>query len=363
MGSVRELLTRSPVTVSAPCRVDTGGTWDIKALALPLEWQTPATVNMALTLRTTVTLRPYEEGRVKIFSRGFSHTEAASADRLPFNSPFGLFFAAVSYFGLHGLEVEIDSQSPVKSALGGSSTALVALLGALGEVGGEVGPLRDNRVRSRKEILHLAYHLEDGISGGNCGIQDQAAAVYGGVHLWKWHFGHPAEPLTRTPLLDQKGLEALSNHILVAYSGKSHVAARTNHQWVNDFLSGKTRSGWIKANGAVHSFAQAIQARDWDQAAFFLREEMALRREITPEALDDVTEKMVTTAESVGCGGRFAGAGAGGSVWALGKRANMDELRQKWQKLLIPIKDAKILNAGVDAEGVRRENFKTNNEY
>lgn len=352
MGSVRELLTRSPVTVSAPCRVDAGGTWDIKALALPLERQTPATVNMALTLRTAVTLHPYKEGRVKIFSRGFSHTEEASIDRLPFDSPFGLFFAAVSYFGFHGLEVEIDSQSPVKSALGGSSTALVALLGALREI---AALLRDNRVRSRKEILHLAYHLEDGISGGNCGIQDQAAAVYGGVHLWKWHFGQPAEPLTKIPLLDQKGRETLSNHILVAYSGKSHVSAHTNRKWVNDFLSGKTRSGWIKANGAVLSFAQAIQAGDWDRAAFFLREEMALRREITPEALDHVTEKMVTAAESVGCGGRFAGAGAGGSVWALGKKANMDELRQKWQKLLTPIKDAQILDAGVDVEGIRRE--------
>ncbi len=351
MGSVRELLIRSPVTVSAPCRVDAGGTWDIKALALPLERQTPATVNMALTLRTAVTLHPYKEGRVKIFSRGFSHTEEAFADRLPFDSPFGLFFAAVSYFGYHGLEVEIDSQSPVKSALGGSSTALVALLGALREV----GRLRDNRVRSRKEILHLAYHLEDGISGGNCGIQDQAAAVYGGVHLWKWHFGQPAEPLTGIPLLDQKGREVLSSHMLVAYSGKSHVAAYTNRKWVNDFLSGKTRSGWIKANGAVHSFAQAIQAGDWDRAAFFMREEMALRREITPEALDHVTEKMVTAAESVGCGGRFAGAGAGGSVWALGKKVNMDELRRKWRKLLTPIKDAQILDAGVDAQGIRRE--------
>ena len=359
MGSVRELLTRSPLTVSAPCRVDTGGTWDIKALALPLERLTPATVNMALTLRTAVSLRPYNDGQVKIFSRGFSHTEVALVDQLPFDSPFGLFFAAVSYFGFHGLEVEIDSQSPVKSALGGSSTALVALLGALLEV----GPLDDNRVRSKKEILHLAYHMEDGISGGNCGIQDQAAAVYGGVHLWKWHFGHPAEPLSKIPLLDQKGQEVLSNHILVAYSGKSHVAAHTNRKWVNDFLSGKTRSGWVKANGAVLSFAQAIQAGDWDRAASFLREEMALRREITPEALDNVTETMVAAAESVGCGGRFAGAGAGGSVWALGSKANITALKQKWQELLTPIKDAHILHAGIDSEGVRRENVKTNIEY
>jgi D-glycero-alpha-D-manno-heptose-7-phosphate kinase len=134
MGSVRNILTASPVAVSAPCRVDAGGTWDIKALALPLERKMPATVNMALTLRTTVSLHPFEDGEVKIGSKGFSQSETASADHLPFDSPFGLFFAAVSYFGFHGLEVKIDSQSPVKSALGGSSTALVALVGALGEV-------------------------------------------------------------------------------------------------------------------------------------------------------------------------------------------------------------------------------------
>ena len=351
MVSIRQLLTRTPVTVSAPCRVDTGGTWDIKALALPLQWAVPVTVNMALTLRTTVTLQPYEDGWVKISSRGFARTETFAADRLPFDSPFGIFFAAVSYFGFHGLEVKIDSQSPVKSALGGSSTALVALVGALQEA----TALMDGRGLSRKEILHLAYHLEDGVSGGNCGIQDQAAAVYGGVHLWKWHFGNSVEPLTRISLLDQKGREMLSNHILVAYSGKSHVSARTNHQWINDFLSGKTRSGWLKANGVVRSFARAIETGDWDQAAFFLREEMALRREITPEALDGVTEKMVGAAESIGCGARFAGAGAGGSVWALGKKGNMDLLRNKWRELLAPIKDAQILCAGIDSEGVRRD--------
>ncbi len=351
MGSVRDLLTRKPVTASAPCRVDAGGTWDIKALALPLERKIPATVNMALTLRTTVTLKPCEDGQVKISSRGFSHTEKAFSDRLPFDSPFGLFFAAVSYFGFHGLEIGIDSQSPVKSALGGSSTALAALLFALQEV----GKLSNRRARSREEILHLAYHLEDGISGGNCGIQDQAAAVYGGVHLWQWHFGRASEPLTRISLLDKDGQNRLSNHILVAYSGKSHVAAQTNRKWVVDFLSGKTRSGWIRANESVRSFARALESEDWDRAAHFLREEMAVRREITPEALDPVTEKMIRLAEGAGCGGRFAGAGAGGSVWALGKRENIKTLEHQWQKLLAPMETAQILDAGIDSEGMRLE--------
>ena len=351
MDSVRELLTRKPITVSAPCRVDAGGTWDIKSLALPLERKTPVTVNIALTLRTTVTLCPWEDGQVRISSKGFSHAETAHRDRLPFDSPFGLFFAAVSYFGFHGLQIKIDSRSPVKSALGGSSTALVALLGALVEL----SKIRAEKRLSKKEILHLAYHLEDGISGGNCGIQDQAAAVYGGVHLWKWHFGRAHEPLTRIPLMDEAGQQALSKHILVAYSGKSHVAAHTNRKWVNDFLSGKTRSGWIKANASIRSFAEAIRLKDWTQAAFFLREEMALRKEMTPEALDHVTEKMVAAAENAGCGGRFAGAGAGGSVWALGKEESIHVLKRKWQEMLAPIKDAQILDTGVDATGVRRE--------
>ncbi len=349
MDSVRELLTRSPVIVSAPCRIDAGGTWDIKALALPLEQLTPVTVNMALTLRTTVTLTPFDDGQVSISSTGFSHRERAQADRLPFDSPFGLFFAAVNYFGFHGLEVKIDSQSPVKSALGGSSTALVALLGALHQIKN----IRHQETAFSKEtVLHQSYHLEDGISGGNCGIQDQAAAVYGGVHLWKWHFGRTRKPLTGIPLLDEDGQRALSKRILVAYSGKSHVAADTNRRWVGDFLSGKTRSGWIRANASVRAFAKAIQMRNWDRAAFLLREEMAIRREITPEALDPVTEEMVAVAESAGCGGRFAGAGAGGSVWALGKRRHIDTLRRDWQTLLLPISGARILEAGIDARGI-----------
>ncbi|MBW1764527.1 MAG: galactokinase, partial [Deltaproteobacteria bacterium] len=50
--SAREILEKKPVEAGAPCRIDSGGTWDIKAMALPLEGIEPVTVNMALSLRT-----------------------------------------------------------------------------------------------------------------------------------------------------------------------------------------------------------------------------------------------------------------------------------------------------------------------
>ena len=90
--SLQDFLTQEPVEASAPCRIDCGGTWDIKAMALPMAGIGPVTVNMALNLRTFATLLPYKEGWVKVSSFGFSKGEAFYKDKIPFDSRFGLFF-------------------------------------------------------------------------------------------------------------------------------------------------------------------------------------------------------------------------------------------------------------------------------
>jgi len=349
VSSIAKILEHHPVEASAPCRIDSGGTWDIKAMALPLEKIGPVTINMALTLRTWVVLSPFEDGQVRVSSEGFSQGEQYPYKELPFDSSFGLFFAAISHFGFHGLKVRIRSDSPVKSALGGSSTALIALIKALSRLSAMLG----HKPLSGKEILHLGYHLEDGVSTGKCGIQDQAAAVYGGVNRWIWRYGNRVAPFQRETLLGPQGRRELSKRILVAYSGKSHVSMGINRSWINDFLTGRTRAGWIKVNEIVKGLAAAIKEEDWKRAALLLRNEMAVRKEITPDALIPITEELVGQAESTGCGARFAGAGAGGSVWALGKIDRIGQLRKIWGNTLAPIRGAGILDCAVDPTGVR----------
>lgn len=347
-SSVSKILGNNRLAASAPCRVDSGGTWDIKTMALPMEAIAPVTLNIAVSLRTRVILSPYEEGRVKISSQGFSRTEEAPFEKLPFASPFGLFFAAISYFGFHGLEAHIHSDSPVRSALGGSSTALVALIKGLSKLAVRLG----RRPLSSKEILHLGFHVEDAVSSGKCGIQDQAAAVYGGVNLWAWHYAHPLSPFQREPLLDRHGQKELSKHLLLAYSGQSHVSARINRAWIDDFLSGKTRSGWIEANDIVKKLGKAVQTMRWNRAAELLRQEMAIRRNITPDALATVTEALIHQAEGAGCGARFTGAGGGGCVWALGESGRIRGLRELWERSLASTKGGRILNCVVEPRGV-----------
>jgi D-glycero-alpha-D-manno-heptose-7-phosphate kinase len=344
--SLRKRLMQQPVEASAPCRIDAGGTWDIKAMALPCEKIEPTTINTALNLRTSVHLCPFDDGWMKVTSEGFSRGAVFRRNQFSFKPPFGLFFGAAAHFDAHGLEVKIKSDSPVKSALGGSSTALVALIKALSKVTGTT------RI-SRKTLLHLAYALEDGISGGNCGLQDQAAAVYGGLSQWKWRYGRESAPFERIPLLDRAGEQEFSRRLLVAYSGKSHVSATTNRRWIKGFLTGRTREGWIHANEIVHRIAKAIRRQNWRQVALGLREEMALRKRLTPEALIPITEKLIHEAEKMGCGARFAGAGAGGSIWAIGPLRSVQQLRAVWADALGPIDHARILDCEIDPRGVK----------
>jgi len=336
---------------SAPCRIDSGGTWDIKAMALPFESIGPTTVNIALNIRTTVTVRPFEKGKIRIHSEGFSRPEDYDAMHPALTGKFAIFAAAALHAGFHGLELRIKSDAPVRSAMGGSSTALVAAIKALSSALSYLG----ERPLTKKEILYLAYHIEDAISGGGCGMQDHGAAVYGGVNQWLWRYSKPSAPFVRKPIGNPDFNRALSQRLLVAYSGKTHSSLRINRRWLADFLSGKTTGGWTEVNRTVKRFARTLEKQEWKACAGFIRHEMSIRREITPDALVPETLVLIDQAEEAGCGARFAGAGAGGVVWAIGPKAQIGKLRKIWLQTLLGIKGGRLLLSEVDREGVRRE--------
>ena len=318
-------------------------------MALPMEAINPVTINFAVDLRTRVTLSPFRPGLVKIRAQGFPSSRTYSSDHLPFTPPFGIFFAAISLFNYNGVQVSIESDSPVKSGLGGSSTALVALLKALSEI----KRLRGDKELSAKDILHLGYHLEDGVSLGSCGMQDQAAAVYGGINLWEWRYSARGLSYKRRALLDGRGRKELSQRILLAYSGKSHISLGANRSYLKDFLAGQTRKGWIQANDMIKKFGLALEERNWEKAVYYLREEVKMRRAITPRAFTSITQRMIQQAEGIGCGARFTGAGAGGSVWALGNIESIRELKKIWTKTLARTTEGKIIDGSIEGVGAR----------
>ncbi len=344
----KKLLEQKPIETSAPCRIDMGGTLDIPTFYYPLGHLNPCTFNIALGLRTRVRLLPYTKGLIKISSRGFKDAEFP-ADAAPFDHPLGLMFATAAYFKAQGVHIDIESGSPPRSALGGSSAAAVALVAALLTLF-ERGSSDNNF--NRRLIALLAYKLEETVAGVPCGSQDQLAAAYGGVHVWYWQDRPGQSHYKRKVAVKKETHKELERRLLLAYCGKPHVSKDINGRWVQQFLAGKNRARWREIIDQTHRFTAALADHNYRQAAEYMNRETAIRRELTPDVLDNVGQKLVETALQNGCGARFTGAGGGGCIWALGEIENVDRLRPLWEKILLTRKQACLLDVEIDTKGV-----------
>lgn len=346
--SVQDILEEKTIDASAPCRIDIGGTLDISSFYYPLAYLKPCTVNIAINLRTFVQLIPHRSGFIKISSRGFESAEYG-IDRLPFDHPMGLMFAIAAYFNIDGIHIRIDSASPPKSALGGSSVAAVAMIGAYQRLFTRL----NKTVVSNERIPLLAHAIEESIAGIPCGLQDQLSAVYGGVNLWYWNGAGSKDLYQQEPLISQDRYSLLDKSLLLAYCGIPHASKDINGKWVRQFLSGGFRPEWTEIIKCTREFANALNVFDFDAAVYWINRETDIRSRLTPEVLDETGKALVSAARDTNCGARFCGAGGGGCIWAVGDTPHISELKDKWAYLLRSEKDSKIFDFGVDGEGLR----------
>jgi D-glycero-alpha-D-manno-heptose-7-phosphate kinase len=345
---IRKLLESKPIEASAPCRIDMGGTLDIPTFYYPLRHLSPCTFNIALALRTRIRLLPYSRGRIKISSRGFKDAQFP-ADAAPFDHSLGLMFATAAFFNAEGIHIDIESQSPPRSALGGSSAAAVALVAAFLKLKEQT----ESAGRSnRRGVALLAYQLEQSTAGVACGFQDQLAAAYGGVNVWYWQTDPDRSVFRRKIVAGKKIHKELERHLLLAYCGKPHESKDINGRWVKQFLSGINRDLWADVIGCTHQFGNALAGKNYQLAAAHMNRETGIRRKMTPDVLDRLGQRLAGIALQNNCGARFTGAGGGGCLWALGEIESIDRLRFLWQESLSSHKEACLLDVGIDSKGV-----------
>lgn len=345
--SLRSLLEQKPVEASAPCRIDMGGTLDLSTFYLPLRHLGPCTFNLALNLRTRVRLEPYVKGKIKVSSVGFDSLEVDSR-HMPFTPPLGLMLAVAACFEADGIHIDIHSSSPPRSALGGSSVAAVALIWAFCKVLAREGA----EMPEPKAVALLAQAIEQSIAGVPCGLQDQLAAAFGGVNGWYWMDAPLPPDFSRRRVVPESAYPELQRCILVAYCGIPHVSKDVNSTWVRQFIEGRHRERWHQIIEQSRRFIDAVGSGDYDLAARAMNRETDIRRELTPDVLDDMGESLVSAAVRHGCGARFTGAGGGGCIWALGAPDKIDALRPVWQQVLAKRRQAKLLDAAIDTSGL-----------
>jgi D-glycero-alpha-D-manno-heptose-7-phosphate kinase len=348
LGDIGPLLDPHPIHASAPCRVDFGGTLDISSFHYPLRHLAPSTVNIALDLRTTVSLRPTAGDRIQVSSAGIADA-VFDPSAAPYDHPLGLMFAVTDYFGARGVHIHIHSTSPPRSGLGGSSVAAVALIAAFSKLLGRMG----KKEIPRERMVLLAHAIEQAVAGVPCGLQDQLAAAFGGVNAWTWTADPDLPPFAGRSLLKGGALRRLDRHLLVAYLGVTHVSKDVNSTWVRQFIGARGRENWPAIIRLTHDFSAALARWDLRAAAAAMNRETMLRKAMTPRVLDDMGDRLAAAAIAAGCGARFTGAGGGGCLWAIGEADGVDSLKPVWEKILAERPLAGLLACRVDDQGVR----------
>ena len=349
---ISDHLRTAEILSSAPCRLDVGGTWDLKCFALPYASLNPATTNIAISARTSIRLRAHRPGRVRILDE--FHRETYPADAPDMTGHFGLLFAIAAHFALGGVEIEISYGCPPRSGVGGSGALSVALAGALARAGERVG----RRRLSPEEIVEIVYNIEDGLRFSYTGLQDQCAAAYGGVNTWRWTYGNPGEKFRRETVLSRDRHAALGERLLIAYIGKPHDSNDVNSRQVEDFLAGRHRGRWFRVNEIAAAFAEALKRADWEAAGRLMDEETAIRCAIVPARMTVLGERLQAVCAEFGAGFATAGSGNGGCVWALAPKADIvPALSAAWREVLSAVPTARILPATVDAAGLKVEQF------
>ncbi len=300
------------VEARTPVRLDlAGGTLDIWPLYLTLP--PPAlTVNVALDLPATAIAEaaPAGSSAIRIVSRDRG-LEAAFSDRADLvralargAGPLRLLARAVEAAAPEGgVTLTTEAQSPVGAGLGGSSSLLICVLGALFELAG--------RPREPHALRVLAQDLEAWALRGPTGYQDYYPPLLGGCLSLE---GRPGGLVVERLPVD---LEQLARRLRLVYTGAPHDSGLTNWGTLRAYLDGEEPT--VRALHAIADCAREVRdllaKGDLDGALRAVVDEGSVRLKLAPGVSTAEIEALDEAARAAGAWGtKICGAGGGGCV-------------------------------------------------
>ena len=256
-----------------------------------------------------VTITPRQDRQVRVRSLDMGHlVEYRLDERPPYDGVMDLPKAAIERFGVAtGVDVDIESEAPPGSGLGGSSALVTAMVAALAMLA--------DRSYSADEVARLSYAIERedlGISGG---WQDQFAASHGGCNLIEFRTGG----VRITPVkADAARFEDLRRHLLLCYTGSVRRDVGLIDRQIELFRSGREETvlGMKQLTEMAYAMRDAIEAGDLGRLGSMLAEAFEAKKRMNPRvAVDTPIEPMLHAARGAGAwGGKICGAGGGGYV-------------------------------------------------
>ena len=318
-----------------------GGTIDIWPLYL---FHTHAvTVNFAVDRYASCVIETRDDARILLRSRDLrAEEEFASIDALAAAPRYKLPLAAclLRYFRpAMGLNVFTDSEAPAGAGISGSSTLIIALSSALNRLTGAGYKIEQLRV--------ISQNIEAQIIRVPTGCQDYYPAMYGGVGVIELTEAGIARKAIDIPLED------LNERIVLAYTGEPRNSGINNWEVMKAHIDGdrKVHRNFDQIAAIAWAMRQAVEKRDWSEAARLLRAEWAHRRKNAPGITTPLIDRLISVTRRAGAvGAKVCGAGGGGCVFFLVERGARQRVAAAIEREGAEVLPVKVAPRGVQVK-------------
>lgn len=252
-------------------------------------------------------LKPRNDHIMTVSSEYYGRYQAPlDGGPLPLDGNMDLIKAVTNYFGVtNGFEISISSDVPAGSGLGGSSTMIVSMIGAM------VNWLDVDL--SKTEMAALAYYLEREVIGLSGGKQDQYAAVFGGFNSFK---------------IDGSGVNVLPAKIphdivnelqcrsVMCFTGMTHDSAAIIDTQVKSYKEGKNDEALDRSKELAVQIRNSLRHGDLDDVGKLLGKSWEYKKQFSDKISNPYIDNLYNAAIRAGAiGGKVSGAGGGGFMY------------------------------------------------
>lgn len=330
------------IRAKSPLRISfVGGGTD---LAHWYEERGGAVLSSTINWYAYVTLYPRDDYKVQIRSVDLGCTVKYNVDEGPvYDGMLDLAKAAIQRLGARqGMDLDIRSDAPAGSGLGGSSAVTAAVIGAVAG--------HKSQVLSSYELAELNYVIERidlGIAGGK---QDQYATTFGGFNLIEFS----ADRVLVNPLrIERDILNDLETHLLFCYTGCVRPDLGLIDKQVRFFHERRqtTLEGMRRLYEMVFEMKEALLKGKLEKFGQMLHEAYLNKKRMNPYVADHtIADELYEEARRHGAlGGKLLGAGGGGYLLLFCETDRRHEVRQA-----LEVMGGQFANFAFDGLGLQR---------
>ncbi|MFX1412311.1 MAG: GHMP kinase [Promethearchaeota archaeon] len=266
-------------------------------------------INTAIDRHVYISVSPRNDKRIRIVSTNLNEQFEFNVKDNNYSNGYELFKGTINVLDISdGFDINIYSELPAGSGMGGSSTLVVALIGAFNEY-------YQNEL-TKHEIAQKAYEIERIELKQKGGYQDQFAAAYGGFNFMEFTDKAKISPVDTTEQI----LNELQFRLVLCYVGGSHFSSDIQDEVLEGYKD--ERKTFIETmqdlKDVAYEMKALIESKDVNQLTKFgelLHKGWMSKKSLSSKISSKNIENFYLTSRKFGViGGKLLGAGGGGHL-------------------------------------------------